>query len=82
MKGSNKSRWAAVLVVAIVAGAAYWFWQGREAANSGAPTATGARQQGPGGGRPGRFGAALAPVQAGNRNQRSGAALPFPASAP
>ncbi|HHS9690315.1 MdtA/MuxA family multidrug efflux RND transporter periplasmic adaptor subunit [Klebsiella michiganensis] len=64
MKGSNRSRWAAVLVVAIVAGAAYWFWQGREAANSGAPTATGARQQGPGGGRPGRFGAALAPVQA------------------
>lgn len=64
MKGSNKSRWAAVLVVAIVAGAAYRFWQGREAANSGAPTATGARQQGPGGGRPGRFGAALAPVQA------------------
>ena len=64
MKGSNKSRWAAVLVVAIVAGAAYWFWQGRAAANSGAPTATGARQQGPGGGRPGRFGAALAPVQA------------------
>ena len=64
MKGSNKSRWAAVLVVAIVAGAAYWFWQGREAANSGAPTASGARQQGPGGGRPGRFGAALAPVQA------------------
>ncbi|HBU6578109.1 TPA: MdtA/MuxA family multidrug efflux RND transporter periplasmic adaptor subunit [Klebsiella oxytoca] len=64
MKGSNKSRWAAVLVVAIVAGAAYWFWQGREAANSGAPTATGARQQSPGGGRPGRFGAALAPVQA------------------
>jgi multidrug efflux system membrane fusion protein len=46
MKGSNKSRWAAVLVVAIVAGAAYWFWQGREAANSGAPTAK-ARQQGP-----------------------------------
>ena len=38
MKGSNKSRWAAVLVVAIVAGAAYWFWQGREAANSGAPS--------------------------------------------
>ena len=33
MKGSNKSRWAAVLVVAIIAGAAYWFWQGREAAN-------------------------------------------------
>ena len=64
MKGSNKSRCAAVLVVALVAGAAYWFWQGREAANSGAPTASGARQQGPGGGRPGRFGAALAPVQA------------------
>ena len=64
MKGSNKSRWAAVLVVAIVAGTAYWFWQGREAANSGAPTASGARQQGPGGGRPGRVGAARPPVQA------------------
>ena len=64
MKGSNKSRWAAVLVVAIVAGAAYGFWQSRDAANSGAPTATGARQQGHGGGRAGRFGAALAPVQA------------------
>ncbi|HFP9272306.1 MdtA/MuxA family multidrug efflux RND transporter periplasmic adaptor subunit [Klebsiella pneumoniae] len=61
MKGSNKSRWAAVLVVAIIAGAAYWFWQGREAAST--PSATSAGP-GPGGGRPGRFGAALAPVQA------------------
>ncbi|MBX4673100.1 multidrug transporter subunit MdtA [Klebsiella sp. CVUAS 5466.2] len=61
MKGSNKSRWAAVLVVAIIAGAAYWFWQGREAASTPSATAAG---PGPGGGRPGRFGAALAPVQA------------------
>ncbi|MFB5947308.1 MdtA/MuxA family multidrug efflux RND transporter periplasmic adaptor subunit [Klebsiella pasteurii] len=61
MKGSNKSRWAAVLVVAIIAGAAYWFWQGREAAST--PSATSAGP-GPGGGRPGRFGAALALVQA------------------
>ena len=61
MKGSNKSRWAAVLVVAIIAGAAYWFWQGREAANAPSATAAG---PGPGGGRAGRFGAALAPVQA------------------
>ena len=61
MKGSNKSRWVAVLVIAIVAGAAYWFWQGREAAST--PSATSAGP-GPGGGRPGRFGAALAPVQA------------------
>lgn len=61
MKGSNKSRWAAVLVVAIIAGAAYWFWQGREAAST--PSAMSAGP-GPGGGRPGRFGAALAPVQA------------------
>ncbi len=37
---------------------------GSRSGNSGAPTATGARQQSPGGGRPGRFGAALAPVQA------------------
>lgn len=81
MKGSNKSRWAAVLVVAIVAGAAYWFWQGREAANSGAPTASGARQQGPGGGRPGRFGAALAPVQAATATSEAVPAT-FPASAP
>ena len=70
MKGPSLSRRLSgsgqelLLVVAIVAGTAYWFWQGREAANSGAPTASGARQQGPGGGRPGRFGAALAPVQA------------------
>ena len=61
MKGSNKSRWAAVLVVAISAGAAYWLWRGREAAST--PSATSAGP-GPGGGRPGRFGAALAPVQA------------------
>lgn len=73
MKGSNKSRWVAVLVVAIVAGAAYWFWQGREAANSTSVTAAGPGQQGPGPGGPrhGRFGAALAPVQAATATSES-----------
>ena len=66
MKGSNKSRWATVLVIAIVAGAAYWFWQGRETADMPSSTAAAPGQQGPGpgGGPRGRFGAALAPVQA------------------
>lgn len=73
MKGSNKSRWVAVLVIAIVAGAAYWFWQGREAANTPSATAAGPGQQGPGpgGGRHGRFGAALAPVQAATATSES-----------
>lgn len=73
MKGSKKSRWVAVLVVAIVAGAAYWFWQGREAANSTTVTAAGPGKQGPGPGGPrqGRFGAALAPVQAATATSES-----------
>ncbi|MEH9274616.1 MdtA/MuxA family multidrug efflux RND transporter periplasmic adaptor subunit [Klebsiella pneumoniae] len=73
MKGSNKNRWAAVLAVVIVAGAAYWFWQGREAANTPSSTAAGPGQQGPGpgGGRHGRFGAALAPVQAATATNES-----------
>lgn len=71
MKGSNKSRWAAVLVVAIVAGSAYWFWQDREAANTPSATAAGPGKQGPGGGRAGRFGAALAPVQAATATSES-----------
>ncbi|HFU6589339.1 TPA: MdtA/MuxA family multidrug efflux RND transporter periplasmic adaptor subunit [Klebsiella quasipneumoniae] len=73
MKGSNKSRWVAVLVIAIVAGAAYWFWQGREAANTPSATAADPGQQGPGpgGGRHGRFGAALAPVQAATATSES-----------
>ena len=77
MKGSNKSRWAAVLVVAIVAGAAYWLWQGREAANSGAPTASGARQQGPGGRTPRSFWRRPRAGTGGHRHQRSGTPLPF-----
>jgi hypothetical protein len=80
MKGSNKSRWAAVLVVAIVAGAAYWFWQGREAANSGAPTASGARQQGPEADARSFWRRPRAGT-GGHRHQRSGTAI-FPASAP
>lgn len=72
MKGSKKSRWVAVLVVAIVAGTAYWFWQGREAANSTSVTAAGPGQQGPGRGpRHGRFGAALAAVQAATATSES-----------
>ncbi|WP_308562477.1 MdtA/MuxA family multidrug efflux RND transporter periplasmic adaptor subunit [uncultured Klebsiella sp.] len=73
MKDSNKHRWAAVLVVAIVAGGAYWFWQGRETANGQPPAATGqgAKVPGSGGGRHGRFGATLAPVQAATATRES-----------
>ncbi|MFY0837651.1 MdtA/MuxA family multidrug efflux RND transporter periplasmic adaptor subunit [Klebsiella pneumoniae] len=73
MKDSNKHRWAAVLVVAIVAGGAYWFWQGRETANGQPPAATGqgAKAPGSGGGRHGRFGATLAPVQAATATRES-----------
>ncbi|HBW1447573.1 TPA: MdtA/MuxA family multidrug efflux RND transporter periplasmic adaptor subunit [Klebsiella pneumoniae] len=63
MKGSNIRRWGAALAVVIIAGAAYWFWQDRGTSGSGAPAA-GQGPQGPGGARHGRFGAALAPVQA------------------
>ena len=63
MKGSNIRRWGAALAVVIIAGAAYWFWHDRGTSGSGAPAA-GQGPQGPGGARYGRFGAALAPVQA------------------
>lgn len=64
MKSSHTFRWGSALAVIIVAGAVYWFWQDREAAN-GAPSATnGQHQQAPGGARHGRFGATLALVQA------------------
>ncbi|MBN9863436.1 MdtA/MuxA family multidrug efflux RND transporter periplasmic adaptor subunit [Klebsiella pneumoniae] len=63
MKGSNIRRWGAALAVVIIAGAAYWFWHDRGTSGSGAPAA-GQGPQGPGGARHGRFGAALAPVQA------------------
>ncbi len=53
----------AALAVVIIAGAAYWFWHDRGTSGSGAPAA-GQGPQGPGGARHGRFGAALAPVQA------------------
>lgn len=63
MKGSNIRRWGAALAVVIIAGAAYWFWHDRGTSGSGTPAA-GQGPQGPGGARHGRFGAALAPVQA------------------
>ncbi len=63
MKGSNIRRWGAALAVVIIAGAAYWFWHDSGTSGSGAPAA-GQGPQGPGGARHGRFGAALAPVQA------------------
>jgi multidrug efflux system membrane fusion protein len=63
MKGSHTLRWATALAVVIVAGTAYWFWQGRDTAGEAAPAAAG--QGAPAaGGRHGRFGAPLAPVQA------------------
>lgn len=71
MKGSHTLRWGTALAVIIVAGAAYWFWHSRETAN-GAPSATnGQHQQAPGGARHGRFGAALAPVQAATATSES-----------
>ncbi|MRX58764.1 multidrug transporter subunit MdtA, partial [Klebsiella pneumoniae] len=63
MKGSNIRRWGAALAVVIIAGAAYWFWHDRGTSGSSAPAA-GQGPQGPGGARHGRFGGALAPVQA------------------
>ncbi len=64
MKGSNIRRWGAALAVVIIAGAAYWFWHDRGTSGSGAPAAGQGPQGPPGGARHGRFGAALAPVQA------------------
>ncbi len=62
MKGSNIRRWGAALAVVIIAGAAYWFWRSRDERQRGSRRRTG--PAGPGGARHGRFGAALAPVQA------------------
>jgi multidrug efflux system membrane fusion protein len=72
MKDNNKRRWGIALVVVIAAGAAYWFWHPREAAP--VPGAPNAGQQGAkatGGGRHGRFGATLAPVQAATATSES-----------
>ena len=70
MKGSHTLRWATALAVVIVAGAAYWFWQGRDTAGEAAPAAAG--QGAPAaGGRHGRFGAPLAPVQAATATSES-----------
>ncbi len=71
MKGSNTLRWGTALAVIIVAGAAYWYWQGREAASDTPSAANGQHQQASGGGRHGRFGAALAPVQAATATSES-----------
>ncbi|WEF29627.1 MdtA/MuxA family multidrug efflux RND transporter periplasmic adaptor subunit [Klebsiella aerogenes] len=72
MKDNNKRRWGMALVVVIAAGAAYWFWHQREAAP--VPGAPNVGQQGAkatGGGRHGRFGATLAPVQAATATSES-----------
>ncbi|STT84832.1 RND efflux membrane fusion protein [Klebsiella pneumoniae] len=74
MKGSNIRRWGAALAVVIIAGAAYWFWHDRGTSGSGAPAA-GQGPQGPGGARHGRFGAALAPVQAATATEEAVPAL-------
>ncbi len=70
MKGSNIRRWGAALAVVIIAGAAYWFWHDRGTSGSGTPAA-GQGPQGPGGARHGRFGGALAPVQAATATEQA-----------
>ncbi len=62
MKGSYKSRWVIVVVIAAIA--AFWFWQGRNDSQSAAPGATKQAQQSPAGGRRGMRSGPLAPVQA------------------
>ncbi|HHZ3308897.1 TPA: MdtA/MuxA family multidrug efflux RND transporter periplasmic adaptor subunit [Escherichia coli] len=62
MKGSYKSRWVIVVVIAAIA--AFWFWQGRNDSRSAAPGATKQAQQSPAGGRRGMRSGPLAPVQA------------------
>ncbi|HHR1329648.1 MdtA/MuxA family multidrug efflux RND transporter periplasmic adaptor subunit [Klebsiella aerogenes] len=72
MKSSNTLRWGMVLTVILAAGAAYWFWHDR--AEETPAGAAGASQQGakaPAGARHGRFGAALAPVQAATATSES-----------
>ncbi|HBW2224526.1 TPA: MdtA/MuxA family multidrug efflux RND transporter periplasmic adaptor subunit [Klebsiella quasipneumoniae subsp. quasipneumoniae] len=70
MKGSHTVRWATALAVVIVAGAAYWFWQGRDTAGEAAPAAAGHGAPAKGA-RHGRFGATLAPVQAATATSES-----------
>lgn len=71
MKGSHTLRWGIALAVIVIAGAGYWFWQSREATNATPAAANGSQPQAPGGGRHGRFGAALAPVQAATATSES-----------
>lgn len=70
MKGSHTLRWGAALAVIVIAGAGYWFWQSREATNATPAAANDSPRQTPGG-RHGRFGAALAPVQAATATSES-----------
>jgi multidrug efflux system membrane fusion protein len=70
MKGSHTLRWGIALAVIVIAGAGYWFWQSREATNATPAAANGSPPQAPGG-RHGRFGAALAPVQAATATSES-----------
>ncbi len=71
MKGSHTLRWGTALAVIVIAGAGYWFWQSREATNAAPAAANGSQQPAPGGGRHGRFGAVLAPVQAATATSES-----------
>ncbi|HEC2568541.1 TPA: MdtA/MuxA family multidrug efflux RND transporter periplasmic adaptor subunit [Raoultella ornithinolytica] len=71
MKGSHTLRWGIALAVIVIAGAGYWFWQSREATSATPAAANGSQPQAPGGGRHGRFGAALAPVQAATATSES-----------
>ncbi|EMM7190509.1 MdtA/MuxA family multidrug efflux RND transporter periplasmic adaptor subunit [Raoultella planticola] len=71
MKGSHTLRWGIALAVIVIAGAGYWFWQSREATNAAPAAANGSPPQAPGGARHGRFGAALAPVQAATATSES-----------
>ncbi|PJR61160.1 MdtA/MuxA family multidrug efflux RND transporter periplasmic adaptor subunit [Raoultella sp. T31] len=70
MKGSHTLRWGTALAVIVIAGAGYWFWQSREATNATPAAANDSPRQTPGG-RHGRFGAALAPVQAATATSES-----------
>lgn len=74
MKGSQKTRWMMALGVVVIAGAAIGFWHSRSSTveSSAAGAAAPAGQQVAGGGRHGgRFGGALAPVQAATATSES-----------
>ncbi|MEW5562660.1 MdtA/MuxA family multidrug efflux RND transporter periplasmic adaptor subunit [Enterobacter asburiae] len=64
MKGSNKSRWLSALGVVAIAGVAVYFWHSSGTSESGAAPAASQGQHAGGGRHGGRFGGALAPVQA------------------